>query len=138
VEAGRRGPRGRGAVHATHFADTTHDHMDSGKSATALQTVGSYGGLGLAVTAGWRRRHGLADVNPTRCPWCSTTDQIVVQDEQHVFFSCRHFQNLRAQKPLLFATDRESSLWRIFNEYKVTYEDIAWFLKETKLMYTMR
>jgi hypothetical protein len=41
-------------------------------------------------------------------------------------------------KPLLFDTVREASLWRIFNEYEVTYEDIAWFLKETKSMYTMR
>jgi hypothetical protein len=90
-------------------------------------------------TGTWRRRTGPAGVNPTRCPWCSTADQIVVQDEQHVFFSCPHFHSgLRAQKPLLFDTVREASLWRIFNEYEVTYEDIAWFLKETKLMYTMR
>jgi hypothetical protein len=49
---------------------------------------------------------------------CSTADQIVVQDEQHVFFSCPHFQSLRAQKHLLFDTVREASLWRIFNEYE--------------------
>jgi hypothetical protein len=89
-------------------------------------------------TGTWRRRNGPAGVNPTRCPWCSTAEQIVVQDEQHVFFSCPHLQSLRAQKPLLFDTVREASLWRIFNEYEVAYEDTAWFLKETKLMYTMR
>jgi Reverse transcriptase (RNA-dependent DNA polymerase) len=87
-------------------------------------------------TGTWRRRNGAAGANPIRCPWCSTEDRVVVQDEPHVFFSCQHFQHLRAQKPLLFGMDRESSLWRFFNEYDVTYEDIAWFLKETKLIYT--
>jgi hypothetical protein len=78
----------------------------------------------------WRVKlaHGAAGGNPTRCPWCSTADRIVVRDEQHAFFSCQHCQNLRAQKPLLFDTDRESSLWRVFNEYEVTYDDNAWFL----------
>jgi hypothetical protein len=59
-------------------------------------------------------------------------------NNMHVSFSCLHFPRLRAQKPLLFDTDRKSSLWRFFNEYEVTYGDIAWCLKGTKLMYTMR
>ena len=87
-------------------------------------------------TGMWRRRFG-ALAHPTKCPWCSTEDNIVVQDEQHVLFTCQHFQHLRAQRPLLFSRDREASLWRFFNEYKVTYEDIAWFLQETKLIYAV-
>ena len=84
-------------------------------------------------TGTWRCRNGtLAD--PTKCPWCSSQDNIVVQDEQHVLFTCQHFEHLRVQKPRLFDMGWEPSLWRLFNEYHAAYEDIA-FLQETKLIY---
>jgi Reverse transcriptase (RNA-dependent DNA polymerase) len=90
-------------------------------------------------TGTWRRTIGVHAMNSahpaTKCPWCSTDTDLVVQDEQHVFFACQHFQNLRAQKPTLFGMDWEPSLWRFFNEYKVNFDDIAWFLQETQLMY---
>ena len=54
-----------------------------------------------------------------------------MQDEQHVFFSCQHFQHLRVTKPRLFQLTREASLWKLINEYDVLYADIAWFLQET-------
>jgi hypothetical protein len=88
-------------------------------------------------TGTWRRRtNGAMNIaHPTKCRWCSTDADIVLQDEQHVFFTCQHFQHLRVQKPALFGIDRESSLWRIFNEYDVKFDDIAWFLQETRLIY---
>jgi hypothetical protein len=61
----------------------------------------------LALT--WRRRHGPAEVNPTRCPWCSMAGQIVVQDEKHVFFSCQHFQKLAGPKALALCYRRTGS-----------------------------
>lgn len=87
-------------------------------------------------TGTWRGRIGSLP-HPTKCPWCSTQDSIVVQDEQHVLFTCQHFHHLRVQRPRLFGMGREPSLWRLFNEYNVAYEDIAWFLQETKLIYAV-
>jgi hypothetical protein len=87
-------------------------------------------------TGTWERRRGHVDVaHPTKCQWCSTDTDVVVQDEQHLFFNCQHFRQLRLQKPDLFRSDRESSLWRVFNEYDIGFDDIAWFLQETKLIY---
>jgi hypothetical protein len=87
-------------------------------------------------TGTWRCRNGTL-AHPTKCPWCSTNDGMVVQDEPHVFYTCQHFQHLRVQKPTLFEIGREPSLWRLFNEYDVSYDDIAWFLQETKLIFAV-
>jgi hypothetical protein len=91
----------------------------------------------LACETGMWRRVGMNAANSTQCRWCSTVDNVVVQDEQHVFFACPHFQHLRGAKPGLFEMNREASLWRVFNEYDVRTSDIAWFLQETKLMYAV-
>ena len=85
-------------------------------------------------TGTWSRRLG-AEAHYTKCQWCSTNAETVVQDEQHTFFTCQHFQHLRVAKPALFGVNREASLWRVFNEYDVAFEDVAWFLQETKLIY---
>lgn len=90
-------------------------------------------------TGAWERTNGARNVAlATKCQWCSTSTELVVQDEQHVFFDCPHFQQLRLHKPGLFRMDREFSLWRVFNEYGVAYDDIAWFLQETQLIYATR
>jgi hypothetical protein len=89
-------------------------------------------------TALWRRATngaGGSAAHHAQCSWCSTANTTVVQDEQHVFFTCQHFQHLRVAKPGLFGLNREASLWRMFNEYDVAVADIAWFLQETKLIY---
>ena len=94
----------------------------------------------LACETGMWRRTGV-DVESnvalaTQCHWCSSDGESVVQDEQHVFFGCQHFQHLRVTKPRLFQLTREASLWKLFNEYDVPYADIAWFLQQTQLMYS--
>jgi hypothetical protein len=94
-------------------------------------------------TGTWRRRNGPAGLNPTRSTRvilgaARLTRLPVVQDEQHVCFSCA-FKACRPKSPCsLIRTAGSPQLCRTFNEYEVTYEDIAWFLKETQLMYTMR
>ena len=55
----------------------------------------------------------------------------MVQDEQHVSFDCQHFQHLRLAKPGLLQLTREASLWKVVNEYNVSFAYIAWFLQET-------
>jgi hypothetical protein len=94
----------------------------------------------LACETGLWRRVGNGTVNAahsTQCRWCSTADNIVVQDEQHVFFVCPHFQHLRVTKPGIFGSNREASMWRVFNEYDVNVLDIAGFLQDTQLMYAV-
>ena len=92
----------------------------------------------LACETGMWRRTGV-DAEPnvalaTQCHWCSSDGERVVQDEQHVFFGCQHFQHLRVTKPRLCQLTREASLWKLFNEYDVPHCVV--FATDSRLMYS--